>query len=39
MRPRLESSSKTGSLTDPDEGLIEQVRRMLGGGQKRVWVE
>ena len=35
----LEPKVKTPLLVDPDEGLIEQVRRMLGGGQKRVWVE
>jgi hypothetical protein len=30
---------RTPLLVDPDEAMIEQVRRMLGGGQRRVWVE
>ena len=30
---------ETTLLVDPDEQKLEQVRRMLGGGYKRVWVE
>jgi DNA polymerase-3 subunit alpha len=30
---------RTNLQVDPDDGLLEQVRRMLGGGQRRVWVE
>lgn len=30
---------KSPLLVDPDDVMIEQVRRMLGGGAKRAWVE
>jgi DNA polymerase-3 subunit alpha len=30
---------KSPLLVDPEESLIVQVRQMLGGGQRRVWVE
>ena len=30
---------KSPLLVDPDDAMIEQVRRMLGGGAKRAWVE
>ncbi len=34
-----EHKIKTPLLVDADEALVEQVRRMLGGGPRRVWVE
>ena len=37
--PSGEYLIKTPILVDPDEGLIEQVRRMLGGGHQKAWVE
>jgi DNA polymerase-3 subunit alpha len=37
--PSGEHTIKTRLMVDPDENLIEQVRRMLGGGPKRAWVE
>ncbi len=37
-RAECEPKIKTPLLVDPDEALIEQVRRMLGGGGRRVWV-
>jgi hypothetical protein len=30
---------KSPLLVDPDDAMIEQVRRMMGGGAKRAWVE
>ncbi len=35
----LEYKVKTKLEADADDALIEQVRRMLGGGQRRAWVE
>ncbi|HVK06613.1 MAG TPA: DNA polymerase III subunit alpha [Armatimonadaceae bacterium] len=35
----VEQKIKTPLLVDADEALIEQVRRMLGGGTRRAWVE
>lgn len=37
--PSGEYLIKTPILVDPDEGLIEQIRRMLGGGHQKAWVE
>jgi DNA polymerase-3 subunit alpha len=37
--PQGEQRIKSPLLIDPDEGVLEQVRRMLGGGSRRVWVE
>ncbi|MDX1933755.1 MAG: DNA polymerase III subunit alpha [Capsulimonadales bacterium] len=30
---------RTKLLVDPDEAMIAQIRQMLGGGARRVWVE
>ena len=38
--PDGEAKIKSPLTVDPDEGLLSQVRQMLGGGQsRRVWVE
>ena len=37
--PTGEHVIRTETLMDPDEALLEQVRRMLGGGPRRAWVE
>jgi len=37
--PTGEYLIKTPILVDPEEGLIEQIRRMLGGGHQKAWLE
>ncbi len=37
--PDREVLIRTKVLVDPDEAMLEQVRRMLGGGHRRAWVE
>ena len=37
--PSGEYVIKTPILVDPEDGLIEQVRRMLGGGHQKAWVD
>jgi DNA polymerase-3 subunit alpha len=37
--PQGECRIKSPLLIDPDDSLLTQVRQMLGGGQRKVWVE
>jgi len=37
--PTGEHTIKTSLLVSPDEAFLEQVRKMLGGGQRRAWIE
>ena len=37
--PRGRHTIKSPLLVDPDDSLLDQVRRMLGGGQRRAWME
>jgi hypothetical protein len=37
--PAGQQRIKSPLTVEPDDGLLEQVRRMLGGGARRVWVE
>jgi hypothetical protein len=37
--PSGEHVIQTKLYMDPDEAAVEQVRRVLGGGPRRAWVE
>ncbi|MES1228150.1 MAG: OB-fold nucleic acid binding domain-containing protein, partial [Armatimonadota bacterium] len=37
--PSGEHTIKTKILVSPDEAFLDQVRKMLGGGQRRAWIE
>ncbi len=37
--PTGEYTVRTGLMVSPDEAFLEQVRKMLGGGPRRAWIE
>ncbi|MBC8137353.1 MAG: hypothetical protein H8F28_15845 [Fibrella sp.] len=37
--PSGEHTVKTGLMVPPDEAFPDQVRKMLGGGPRRAWIE